>query len=75
MPETSQGPTRAGSGDAQNFEGDSEGIGGVRLERMDNTITKASHWRAPEQTSSWISQLDLYNIFRKFPPTLLKNIQ
>lgn len=40
-PETSQGPTRVASEDAQNFEMGNEGIGEVRLERMDNTETKS----------------------------------
>lgn len=40
-PETSQGPTRAASEDAQNFEMDNEGIGEVRRERVDNTEGKS----------------------------------
>ena len=40
-PETLQGPTRVALESAQNFEMDNEGIGEVRLERMDNTETKS----------------------------------
>lgn len=40
-PETLQGPTRVALESAWNFEMDNEGIGELRLERMDNTETKS----------------------------------